>query len=102
MVKNIHPAGSSNPSYLVNANGILFFSANNGTDGIELWKSDGTDNGTVLVKDINPSIGSSNPSYITYVDGAIFFVANDGIAGRELWRSDGTVSGTYLVRDITS
>ena len=40
------------PRYLTNVGGTLFFSANDGTNGGELWKSDGTAAGTVLVKDI--------------------------------------------------
>jgi ELWxxDGT repeat protein len=39
----------------------LFFNANDGSNGYELWKTDGTSAGTVLVKDINPGAGSSNP-----------------------------------------
>ena len=35
-------------------NGTLFFTANDGSGGTELWKSDGTAAGTVLVKDICP------------------------------------------------
>ena len=42
------------PGNLTNVNGTLFFTANDGTHGYELWKSDGTAAGTVLVKDINP------------------------------------------------
>src|SRR6266511_5322221 len=45
------PQGS-NPSPLANVNGTLFFRANDGTNGYELWKSDGTTSGTALVKDI--------------------------------------------------
>jgi ELWxxDGT repeat protein len=33
-------------------NGTLFFTANDGVNGYELWKSDGTSSGTVLVKDV--------------------------------------------------
>ena len=43
-------------------NGTLFFIANDGNAGNELWKSDGTDAGTVLVKDIRPGADSDgNP-----------------------------------------
>ncbi|NIP52547.1 MAG: hypothetical protein GWN61_15505, partial [candidate division Zixibacteria bacterium] len=44
----------SYPSSLINVNGTLFFAASDGIHGYELWKSDGTAAGTVMVKDINP------------------------------------------------
>ncbi len=43
IVKNIqNGSGGSDPDSLVNVNGKLFFSADNGTHGKELWSSDGT------------------------------------------------------------
>ena len=68
--------------------------------GRELWKSDGTEAGTVRVKDINPGSASSDPRDLTNVNGTLFFSAYDGSSGRELWRSDGTEAGTVRVRDI--
>ena len=79
--------------------GTLFFRANDGEHGDELWKSDGTAAGTVLVKDINPG-GSGTIDNLTAVDGTLFFTADDGEHGNELWKSDGTEAGTVLVKDI--
>jgi ELWxxDGT repeat protein len=85
---------------LTNVNGTLFFQADDGTSGYELWKSDGTSTGTVLVKDIRPGPSSSFPFGLTNVNGTLFFHANDGTNGDELWKSDGTSTGTVLVKDI--
>ncbi len=111
LVTDIYPGGygggyytgpdpnSSYPSNLTNVNGTLFFRADDGTDGRELWKSDGTAAGTVLVKDIYPG-SSSDPYSLTNFNGSLFFSANDGTTGWELWTSDGTAAGTVLVKDI--
>jgi ELWxxDGT repeat protein len=82
------------------AGGPLFFAADDGTGGEELWKSDGTAAGTVRVKDIAPGAPGSWPRSLTAVGSRVFFVADDGTHGRELWVSDGTAAGTHLVRDI--
>ena len=66
----------------------------------ELWKSDGTAAGTVLVKDISPGSAGSIPNNLTNVNGTLFFAADDGTNGTELWKSDGTAAGTVLVKDI--
>ena len=88
------------PGYLTNLNGTLFFTANDGVHGSELWKTDGTASGTVLVKDIDPGSIGSNIKSIVNVNGTLYFSANDGTHGNELWKSDGTAAGTVLVEDI--
>ena len=79
---------------LTNVNGTLFFVANDGTHGLELWKSDGTASGTVMVM---AALFSANPYFLTDVNGTLFFTATDGTNGIELWKSDGTLAGTVMV-----
>jgi len=81
-------------------NGKVFFTADRGPVGRELWVTDGTQAGTRLVKDIYPEGSSSIPVGLTDVDGTLFFFADDGVHGRELWKSDGTEAGTVMVKDI--
>ena len=102
LVKDINPFGPSFPNDLTNINGTLYFSADDGSNGRELWKSNGAERGTVRVKDIRPGGGDSSPSNLTIVDDWLFFRASDGISGTELWKSDGTAAGTVLVKDIYS
>ena len=65
-----------------------------------MWKSDGTEADTVLVKDIYPSGPWEDSIVMANVDGVLFLIARDGVHGYELWKSDGTTEGTVLVRDI--
>lgn len=77
----------------------LFFVANNGVNGEELWFSNGTS--VSLVKDIRPGSTGTYIKFLTYENNTLFFLADDGINGQELWRSDGTALGTYLLHDLT-
>jgi ELWxxDGT repeat protein len=104
MVKAITSGGRSAfpgiSGSLTNVNGTLFFAADDGTHGEQLWESDGTEEGTVLVKNIAPRNSVWPPSNLSAVGGALFFSADDGFHGNELWTSDGTDKGTHLVKDI--
>ncbi|MEO8614526.1 MAG: ELWxxDGT repeat protein [Luteolibacter sp.] len=79
---------------------LLFFVANDGEHGDELWRSDGAPAGTRIVRDIRPGSMGSAPSNLMAVGGVVYFQANDGISGEELWVTDGTSAGTQLVADM--
>jgi ELWxxDGT repeat protein len=78
----------------------MYLSATSAATGLELWKTDGTVAGTVLVKDIQDGAYGSGVRNLTNVNGTLFFSADDGVGGYELWKSDGTSAGTTLVSDI--
>jgi ELWxxDGT repeat protein len=107
------PKGWSHPDTVTVMGKQVFFAADDGKHGVELWKSDGTAKGTTLVKDINTVRGNSNPNdkgdaltrsaeveKLFVVGKTLYFRASDGKHGEELWKSDGTKSGTKLVKDI--
>ncbi|WP_269613299.1 ELWxxDGT repeat protein [Prochlorococcus marinus] len=94
------------PQSLTVVGNTLYFTAGTGysynTVNRELWKTDGTEAGTVLVKDIYPGSDGSNPSNLTGVGNTLYFTANDGTNGTELWKTDGTEAGTVLVQNLTA
>lgn len=95
----------SYPRELSAVGSTLYFSANDGVSGRELWKSDGTSAGTVMVKDIRSggtgyNASNSNPTQIVSIGSTIYFAASSVGNGRELWRSNGTAAGTVQVKDI--
>jgi ELWxxDGT repeat protein len=81
---------------------MLIFAANNVGQGQELWRSDGTAGGAMMVKDIHPTGVdlSSEPANLQAIDNKVYFNAGNGVTGSELWRTDGTAAGTVLVQDI--
>ena len=102
LVRDINPTGSSNPTQLTQVGSTLFFAADDGIHGVELWKSDGTAAGTKMVKNIRALDKSSDPRDLTAVGNTLFFTATDGTHGRELWKSNGTKAGTVMVKDINT
>jgi LPXTG-motif cell wall-anchored protein len=90
---------ASTPASLVQLNGMTYFRADDGVHGPELWISDGTPQGSRMVKDINPGNGQG-ADQIYALGGRIFFRGNDGVRGWELWTTDGTEEGTRMVKNI--
>jgi ELWxxDGT repeat protein len=103
MVKDIKVGSGSgvdeSAGSLTNVNGTLFFAANDGITGTEIWKSDGTGPGTVLVKDLKAGSASSLtfPSFTSF-KGVLYFAADGGPGFVEFWKSDGTGAGTVKVK----
>ena len=111
MVKDINPGTGSGISdtkgRFCAVGSTLFFAANSGSTGLELWKSDGVAGGagTALVKDINTAAGAGGMDTAVVdaqagVNGLLVFNANDGASGEEPWVSNGTTAGTVTLKNI--
>ncbi|SER03331.1 Ig-like domain-containing protein [Neolewinella agarilytica] len=100
---NAGPADAS-PTRFFNFQGNLLFRARAADTGTELYLSDGTPEGTRLIKDINddPSVsaGNANPDNFIFFNGKVYFNAQNAASGEELFSTDGTAEGTVLVDDI--
>jgi ELWxxDGT repeat protein len=114
MIKDIYPGGptipddytgnSSEPGSLTVFKGVLYFSADDGVNGRELWKSNGTAAGTVMVKDLAApgeeggyGYEGSIPAQLTATDEALYFVTTPVWYGAEVYKTDGTAAGTVLL-----
>jgi ELWxxDGT repeat protein len=100
----------------VEAGDRLYFVGLDPEHGLELWVTDGTPDGTRLVKDINPGPDLADPRELTLVGSRLFFHATDPLRGDTLWaldlteppvsprfhRADPNSSGTTDISDAVS
>ena len=93
-VGSIGYPGSFGPTNLINFNGTLFFADH---DRTAIWKSDGSELGTVPVIGAQGSALDIRTTF-TEVGDSLYFGSRDQASGTELWKSDGTKEGTALVR----
>lgn len=108
LLKNINPTGNGTVSfqeiegYWAKVNNVLYFTADDGVHGRELWKTDGTAAGTKMLKDINPGIGDAMQPGITILGAGNFayFSVQTGGTQSEIWRTDGTEAGTIPLLDF--
>ena len=86
----------------VAAGGLFYFTALDPAVGMELFVSNGTPEGTRLLRDIAPGNQPFDPAptQLIAVGNRDYFTANDGVHGQELWISDGSTEGTRLVVDL--
>lgn len=103
-VADIRPGevGSKIGSEWIEYKNEIYFTAIDGSSGRELWKTDGTEAGTQLVKDISPGEADSRPSSFVIYKDLLYFRADDGSSGVEVWRSDGTREGTERFLDVNN
>jgi ELWxxDGT repeat protein len=111
LIRDVNPgagdglySGSLNFPQLEAASSLLYFVADDGAHGFELWRSNGTAGGTALVVDLEPGPGGSLLSWpyasdLTAVGANVFFVIEDTAHGWAVVRSDGTAAGTVVVLD---
>ncbi len=84
-------------------NGLIYFIPYSEQSGYELWRSDGTEEGTFLVRDINDDQDESGAGVpVSGVGENVFFQGTDEDHGSELWRSNGTTAGTFRVIDVVA
>lgn len=97
-------SGLNSIDHLIKFNNKLFFSANNGINGEELWASDGTQDGTVLLKDIVSGSASSSPEFLKVCGDKIYFIAKDpaNTARKALFQTDGTSNGTIKIITLSA
>ncbi len=89
--ENVFPVAEVGP--------LSLFVYDDGGHGREIWRTDGTERGTSLLKDISPGYASTGIQKIV-VQEEIAYFGVVGSDGAELWRTDGTTSGTLPITTI--
>lgn len=109
LLKDIYPGfNSSNPYDFYVLNNKIIFKAYTLEKGLEFWITDGTEAGTVLLKDINPNgdgFLNDNRAYVRInqfkiFNNELYFFADNGTNGMEIWKTNGTEAGTMMLKDI--
>ena len=101
LVKDIHPTGNASPAILGETNGWLIFSAQDGTNGRGIWRTDGTLSGSTLVKDFSADQGTGlSIQLLEVVGGKLAISVTGDISDSGLWTTNGSTSGTIRIGDI--
>lgn len=90
-------AANPDPYNFTPIGGELFFTANDGVHGYELWKYDG--NIATMVQDISPGIDNSEIAQITQLGNLVYFYYEYNVG--QLWKYDGSVATVVPVGTTT-
>ena len=109
LIRDLNPGGGTAFPYGVRVrtaatalpDGNFVFAADDGIHGVELWRTDGTDAGTVLVQDLKTGTSASTPEGFVPLGGKVYFTATAS-GGWGLWSTDGTSAGTAQVLSIAA
>jgi ELWxxDGT repeat protein len=89
MLKDISQArgdsGGSFPEHFTGCNGKVYFEASDEVHGNEPWITDGTSEGTEMIKDICLGERGSYSEYFTEYNGKLYFRSSDAPNNFELW-----------------
>jgi ELWxxDGT repeat protein len=98
-VKDIHPNHSSDPQLLTVHAGRLWFFADDGEHGRELWSSDGTAAGTALAAEFASGSDSFHPAAMISLGDRLVISGFSPVQGSGLWVTDGTAAGTRKIHE---
>ena len=81
-----------------NVNGTLYFAADDGRTGVEVWRSDGTPGGTAVLPEVNPGPGDASPAGLFAIGKTLYFTTTYGTGTPALWKYDLTTPPTTAIR----
>jgi ELWxxDGT repeat protein len=104
LLADIGPGSTGGVEHLMNGSSaavgsILYFVGDDGAHGGTLWRTDGTNAGTTMVKDVLPASTTGLEVFGLTVVGSTLFFQTFGGSGLELWKSNGSGVGTVKVAD---
>jgi ELWxxDGT repeat protein len=88
-INSLPESDGSYPDFQGVVDDVAFFSAAHSDIDREIWRTDGTENGTWQIADICPGTCSSHPAPLLATPGGFFFIASDENFNRQLWITRG-------------
>lgn len=102
LLKNVNAQdfGNSDPKEFNQINGIVYFSANDGLRGRELWQYTIASAQSSILVDLYNGAAWSDPKNMTVINNRLYFTATDGFTGVEVWVYDPATVSLVVAADI--